>query len=291
MKGIREGIPGVLISLSKLSISISVSLSGITGYVIYTGHFTTGMLVPILGIFILSSGSSALNHYQERAFDTLMLRTKNRPIPSGSISPSKALFTSIVLLLTGSMLLYLSGIEPFLLGLLAVFWYNLVYTYLKRITAFAVVPGSLIGAIPPMIGWLAAGGALIDIKNLVLAFYFFLGQIPHFWLIVLKFGKEYETAGFKSLSQLLNKDQIQRLTFIWIVGVGVSSLLFPLVGIITSVILLTLLAVASIMLIYSFSKLVFNKAGSFRYGNAFLYLNLYFLFIMILLIMTVIPVF
>jgi len=288
MRGSRAGYTGILISLSKLSISVSVSLSGITGYLIYSSRFRSEMWLPILGIFLLSSGSSALNHYQERAFDPLMARTKNRPIPTGAITAFNALIISMVLLLSGSILLFLSGNGPFLLGLLAVFWYNLVYTYLKRVSAFAVVPGSLIGAIPPMIGWVAAGGGLGDIKILALAFYFFIGQIPHFWLIVLKFGTEYEKAGFKSLSQLLNEVQIQRLTFTWIVAVGVSSLLFPLVGIISSVFLLIILVLVSMALIYSFRKLVFDREERFRYGKAFFYLNLYFLVIMILLILTVV---
>jgi len=92
-----------------------------------------------------------------------MDRTKSRPIPSGRISSSEVLKISVILISVGSILLLVSSdIIALLLGLLNLIWYNLIYTYLKRKTAFAIVPGSLVGAIPPAIGWVTAGGSLID---------------------------------------------------------------------------------------------------------------------------------
>jgi len=286
----KSGLFTILASLSKLNISISVSLSGIVGYVLYAQHFTLEMIIPILGIFFLSSGSSALNHYQERAYDPHMNRTRNRPIPKGVITPERALMVAIILLISGALCLAFHSMNALLLGLMAIFWYNLIYTYLKRVTAFAVVPGALIGAIPPMIGWVAAGGSILAFENLTLAFFFFIGQIPHFWLIILKFGTEYEAAGFKSLSQLLNENQIKRLTFTWIASVAVSALLFPLSGIMDSLILSIVLMLSSFLLIVGFLDLIYHQMKPFRFGKAFFYLNLYFLLVMLYLILSIFPI-
>jgi len=270
--------------LSKFTISISVSITALTGFILKSNSFSAPIFFLVTGVFFLSVGSSALNHYQERAFDPLMNRTKSRPLPMGTVSPDSALLFSIVLLLAGSIFLLKSGVPAFLLGILTVIWYNLIYTYLKRFTAFAVVPGAMVGAIPPIIGWVAAGGDLRNYPIMVLAFFFFMGQIPHFWLILLKFGKEYEGAGFPSLSQVFTQVQIKRLTFVWIVAVGISSLLFLLTGIIRSFWIGGLMILLSGTLIVTFSKMVFSEPSTFKFGRAFMNLNIYFLAIMILLI-------
>jgi len=286
----KNGLVPILLSLGKINISISVSLSGIVGYVLFAGRFAWDMILPILGIFLLSSGSSALNHYQERAYDPLMKRTMGRPLPKGIITPGKVVLIAVIFLMAGAVLLAVTSINAFWLGMLAVFWYNLVYTYLKRITAFAVVPGALIGAIPPMIGWVAAGGSLLAFEIMVLAFFFFLGQIPHFWLIVLRFGQEYEEAGFPSLSRIFSETQIKRLTFTWIAAVAVSVFLFPLSGMIHSVILIILLSILSLLLILGFRSLIFHGKKPFRFGKAFFYLNMYFLLVMFILLLSVTPI-
>ena len=94
-----------------------------------------------------------------------------------------ALILFVTEILSGSLILYLAA-NPLalLLGWLALVWYNLVYTFLKRITPHAVIPGSFIGAIPPLIGWVAAGGSLLDFRAWVLALFFFVWQVPHFYL-------------------------------------------------------------------------------------------------------------
>jgi len=276
----------VYAELGKLTISFSVSLSTLTAYVLWDGEFNKGIILPFLGVFILSLGSSALNHYQERELDRFMNRTRNRPLPAGKIKPSSVLIYSFLMLAAGSVLLYLNSVSALILGLLTVIWYNLIYTPLKRKTAFAVVPGALIGAFPPIIGWVAAGGDLVNLKIIVVAFFFFMGQIPHFWLILLKFGKEYEDAGFPSLSRIFHQDQIKRLTFMWIIAVAVSSLLLPLTGVIINIWLVITLSIVSIGLIYSFRNMLLDPFGHFRFGIAFLHLNLYFLVVMILLTLT-----
>ena len=205
-----------------------------------------------------------------------MDRTKSRPIPSGRISSSEVLKISVILISLGSILLLVSSdIIALLLGLLNLIWYNLIYTYLKRKTAFAIVPGSLVGAIPPAIGWVTAGGSLIDSQIIIISFFFFIWQIPHFWLLLLVLDKDYRQAGFPTLTELFNKEQLSRITFIWIVSTAVTGLMIPFFGIVTDLwinlalffagALLTLKAFGLLMDIKDFSIFRLN----FKYINYF----------------------
>jgi protoheme IX farnesyltransferase len=116
------------------------------------------------------------------------------------------------------------------LGLLAIFWYNGLYTYLKRKTAFAVLPGALIGMIPPLLGWVSGGGHLFDPRIWGIAFFFFIWQVPHFWLLSLEVAKDYESAGLPSITKIFSVSQIKRIVFIWFLSTGASCLLIPLFG-------------------------------------------------------------
>jgi protoheme IX farnesyltransferase len=275
-----------VLNLVKIRISLSVSLTTFTGYIISVQSITLDFITPVVAVFLMASGASAFNHYQESEFDSIMDRTRDRPIPSGKISPRIALIISIICILSGSfLLLILSNILSFLLGLFALLWYNGVYTYLKRITPFAVIPGSLVGAVPPVIGWIAAEGRFLDPAVLALAFFFFIGQIPHFWLLLLKYGKEYELAGFRSLTEILDTGQLRRLTFTWISATAVSSLVFPLFGIVTTFNLVVILILLSLILIFSSLGLIMIKDRIIRIGQAFLKLNMYYLLIILILIL------
>jgi len=97
----------------------------------------------------LAAGSAALNQYQERHLDRLMERTQTRPIPAGQVSPYTGLTIAVILIVLGvSVLLAGFGLGPAGLGLSTVILYNGIYTYLKRVTAFAAVPGAMVGALP-----------------------------------------------------------------------------------------------------------------------------------------------
>ncbi len=221
----------LILELGKFRIAQLVTLSTATGYIAASGRLTGQMLIPVLGILLLALGSGALNQYQEREADAKMPRTRRRPIPSGRISPAAALEIALGLMAIGALVLLVgTNFRAFSLGVFTAFWYNGVYTYLKRQTALAAVPGSLIGALPPMVGWVSAGGRLGDSRALALAILFFIWQIPHFWLLLLNFGDDYEKAGYPTLTRILSRDRLARLTFVWIMTTAVVILLLPLYG-------------------------------------------------------------
>ncbi|MBI9034368.1 MAG: protoheme IX farnesyltransferase [Bacteroidales bacterium] len=271
-----------LLELSKVKITFAVSFTTILGYILAQPAFDSTMALTTIGLFLLACGSAALNQYQEYELDALMERTKNRPIPSGRISPTMALLFALTLIVGGSYILYaVAGFLAMQLGVLTLIWYNAIYTPLKRKTAFAVVPGSVIGALPPMVGYVAGGGYLGDPEIIAFAFFMFMWQIPHFWLLALKFGADYQKAGFPSITSHYSSDQLKKITFVWTVATAVSSLLLTVMGVYTSVFLAIILMLISIGLVLVFSKLLFDNDQKINFIRYFLYINIYLLLVMI----------
>ncbi len=202
----------------KFRISVASTFTTALGYILSSNSIGVDFLFACAGVFILASGSCALNQVQEWKYDKLMQRTLQRPIPQENLSPRQGFIIALSLLLIGLSILYFSGPSrtPFYLGLLATILYNLVYTPLKRLTPFASIPGALIGAIPPLIGWSFSGEELFHPLSMSIAIFFFVWQIPHFFLILLVYEKDYTNAGFPVLTNLLSTLQIARISFILI---------------------------------------------------------------------------
>ena len=279
----REGL-SIFLALTKIRISLFATLSTATGYLLETGKITVHLLVPSAAVFLLACGSCAFNQYQEREIDQWMERTKSRPIPSGRLSPETALWISIGLIFSGALILFFgAGVLALALGLFAVLWYNLIYTPLKQKTAFAAVPGALVGAIPPALGWVAGGGTLLDPRIGGLALFFFIWQIPHFWLLLLDSSKDYENAGLPSITRFFSTRQIERIVFIWLLSTGASALTFPSLGLVhfRPVCLFLLVATAWFLrgAIHFFSSS--PRPSAFRI--AFMKLNAYALAVLLLL--------
>ncbi len=274
----------VIPELGKFRITFFVSLTTSVGYILHRSKIDFQIILPILGVFLLASGSSALNHFQERKYDALMDRTKNRPLPSNRIDPVSAFLIGMNLLLVGSLILYLSSNSTALyLGLFSTAWYNLFYTPLKRKFAFAVIPGALIGAIPPLIGWVASGGYLFDIKIIMVAFFFFIWQIPHFWLLVVIYSNDYERAGFPTISKIYNSLQLGRITYVWIAALVVSCFLIPLYNVFNKPLSLLLLFALGAWLLFSSKNMLTNYLDKIIFRKAFLRINFYVLLVMLII--------
>lgn len=274
----------LLNELGKVRISIPVAFTTFTGYVISRGTIDSGFILPFLGIFFLACGASALNQVQESDIDLRMQRTTLRPIPSGRISKTNAFLVSTLYFIIGSVLLAIGpGWLTLLIGLTTFVWYNGIYTPLKKVSAFAVVPGSVVGALPPIAGWVAGGGALSDPKAWIIALFFFIGQIPHFWLLLLRLGEQYTSADLPSLTTIFTIQQIKRLTFVWIAATGVAALWLPYYSVTTSAFSAGAIMLLSVLLIIRFLPLLSVKK-LFSVGKSFVLINLYYLLIMLILI-------
>ncbi|MGA2669614.1 MAG: protoheme IX farnesyltransferase [Ignavibacteria bacterium] len=274
----------MLLEIVKFKITILVSFTTGLGYLLGANEITLRMFYAIAGIFLLACSASALNHYQERETDALMKRTKHRPIPSGKIEASSVLWISSILFFSGSVVLfYMTNLEALTAGYLTFIWYNAVYTPLKRRTSWAIIPGSLVGALPPVAGWLAAGGHLFDMKIIVTALYFFIWQIPHFWLLLILYSEDYKRAGFPTLTNIFTPVQLKRITAMWLISTVLVALLIPLFGIInygvSGVVLLTI----SLWMLYNSFRFLFSGGENKVVIGSFIRINFYTLMLITLL--------
>jgi len=273
----------IIFELGKVRISLPVALSALAGYVLYSGKADGQGMLLMIGVFFMSCGSGALNHWQERKTDALMPRTKKRPIPSGRISPALGLTVVLGYTLTGSLILAFSNpMIALVLSWATLASYNLIYTPLKKVTAFAVIPGSLVGALPPLIGWTAAGGSVWAEPILIVAIFFFIGQIPHFWLLLLLFGDQYKLAGLQSLTDIFSALQIKRITYTWVLTT-IASALLVLIFVIVHPVIVALLLLYIFYLLFALSRAVFFEK-EFQVLPAFYKLNFLYLFMMLFLI-------
>ena len=203
--------------VTKFVLSFAVSLSALFAYIMAKGEIGLDMFLATFSVLLVAMGVSTLNQVQEYREDSKMDRTKHRPIASGRMSPRTGVIIAVVLILISFVLIYsllgLTGINFFAFSFL---WYNLMYTPLKKRSALAVVPGALLGVVPPAIGWLVAGHTLFEIEFIAVAVYYFIWQVPHFWLLVMLFHSDYKDGGYPTAMRLFGEGTLQRLTFVWL---------------------------------------------------------------------------
>jgi protoheme IX farnesyltransferase len=189
------------------------------------------LVMTLLGTALSAGGSGVLNHYLERDVDALMRRTRDRPLPTGQVTPAAALLLGFVLILAGQVVLMLTvNLMTAWLALLTAFLYVFIYTPLKRTTWLNTSLGSIPGALPPVGGWVAATGHL-DTGAWVLFAILFAWQHPHFYAIAWIFREDYRRGGFKMLP-VLEEDggRTCRHILVFCVLLIVASILPTLMG-------------------------------------------------------------
>ena len=189
-----------LAELMKLRLSALVVLTAVLGYFMGTSSpEILQVIFVILGGVLLTGGSNGFNQVWERNQDALMKRTMNRPLPAGSLSVEAAIIWSSIVSIAGISILWFL-LNPFcgILGVLALYSYVFLYTPLKRVNSVGVTVGAFPGAIPPMLGYVAASGSFGLEPGLLFALQF-MWQFPHFWAIAWVAKSDYDNGGFKML--------------------------------------------------------------------------------------------
>ena len=186
-------------AITKAGLAISVVFSSIAGYVLgfdSANAFSWFVLLKLaIGGYCMVGASNAFNQVIEKELDALMDRTKNRPVASGRMSPRLALVVASLLTILGLVLLYTINPKSAMFGAISIFIYTSIYTPLKTVTSLSVFVGAFPGAIPFMLGWVAATGEFgIEAGTLFLIQFFW--QFPHFWAIGWFLFEDYEKAGF-----------------------------------------------------------------------------------------------
>jgi protoheme IX farnesyltransferase len=189
------------VALTKPDVSFLVLMTTVAGY--YMGARGPvnwlNMVQTVFATMLIAAGTAALNHYIERDSDRYMRRTASRPLPSGVLQPQEALVFGVALSVAGALDLYFTaGPLACGLGVATCLSYLLAYTPLKKRTVWATFVGAFPGAIPPMIGWVAATGSL-DRGAWILFGILFFWQFPHFHAIAWMYREDYARAGIQML--------------------------------------------------------------------------------------------
>ncbi len=272
------------IVLTKFVLSFAVSLSALFAYIMAKGEIGTDMFIATFAVLLVAMGVSTLNQYQEYKEDALMERTKHRPVASGKWSPRSAVIIAAVLIISSLVLIYdllgYIGVDLFLFSFL---WYNFFYTPLKKKSALAVVPGAILGVIPPAIGWLAAGGSLAEPEFFALGLFYFVWQIPHFWLLVMLHYGDYAGAGYPTAMRLFGKMSLQRLTYYWLMLTIMTGYFMVTVFQPASTVIIGILILTAILAFISSLQLLTKDFDLKRARKVFWQINLAFLGTVILI--------
>jgi len=221
------------LALIRPGVSLAVGLSALAGFVMATGGVRGGLAL-FAGTFALSVAVSVLNQIQERRQDALMERTKGRPLASGRMSGGQggllvAVFVALSVLCLWPRLSW--GVLPVLLLVLGL--YNGLYTSMKPVTGWAMIPGSLCGALPFWIGWLAGGGGLWAVEAVFFFALYFTWQMPHFWMLAEANAQDYAAAGFPVPANSFSSFSRRTIPRLWALALAVLAGMAPLFGLLT----------------------------------------------------------
>ena len=270
----------IFISLTKARLALSVVFSSIAGYFLAVDAVDFNELILlVIGGYSIVGASNSFNQIIEKDKDVLMDRTKNRPLPAKEITTQTAFWISVFLTLIGLLCLYFINYKTAFFAAISVFLYTCVYTPLKPITPLSVFVGAIPGAIPFMLGWVAATGSF-GIEPGTLFMIQFFWQFPHFWALGWMLDDDYKKAGFIMLPTG-NRDKSTALQIIlYIIWMMIISV-FPYTGLTGDLTLsfgstIAILMLGIIMLVLAinlYNKMDISSARKLFYSSV-LYLTL-----------------
>ena len=185
--------------ITKSRLALSVVFSSLAGYLLGAHEVNPlSLLLLAFGGYCMVGASNAFNQVIEKDLDALMNRTRNRPIPAGRMSVNKAMTLAVLMTISGVVSLYVLNPKTAMFGAISIFIYTSVYTPLKTKTPLSVFVGAIPGAIPFMLGWVAATNNF-GIEPGTLFMIQFFWQFPHFWALAWMLDEDYQKGGFKML--------------------------------------------------------------------------------------------
>lgn len=274
------GIVKDYIALTKPGVILLVLITTLTGMYFAKRGFPDPWLVfwTLLGTGLASAGSAVLNQFFDRDLDALMTRTKDRPLPSGSIPPFHALIFG-AFLLTSSMLVLILKVNLLttFFVFVASFFYVVVYTLLlKRRSPLATEIGGISGALPPVIGYSAVKGE-VGFEALILFLIMFFWQPPHFWVLAIKYAEDYKKAGIPTLPVAKGIEYTKIKTLIYTAGLLPLSLLPSLYGLAGHIYFFSALVLSGFYLLFTVRFVLSKKPnGMFLFFYSVLYIALLF---------------
>lgn len=265
------------LELLKARLSMLVAFSCAFGFSLASGVNIDWITLSALtlGGFLLSGASVSLNQVLERNYDKIMTRTMGRPIPTGRLSVNEAIIFSVFVLILSLVILWFST-NPLtvMLSFISMVLYVFVYTPLKRVGPIAVFVGAFPGALPPLLGWIAATGE-VSYQAMIIFGIQFIWQFPHFWAIAWVADDDYKKAGFKLLPSGGGRDHntaIQIMTYtLFLLPLGLLPAWIGLTGI-NSAVVATLCGVGFLSSTFSLMKTGSQQSAKRIMFGSFLYL-------------------
>lgn len=265
--------------LIKFRLSFLVAFSCAFGYMLgVQGAINWLNLIMLsLGGLLVSGASITINQILEKDYDVLMKRTMDRPLPTHRLQVNEAVvFAFIIGSLGLILLLQFSNMLTTLLAIVSMILYSFVYTPLKRVGPIAVFVGAFPGALPPLLGWVAATGT-INYEALLIFGIQFIWQFPHFWAIAWVADEDYKKAGFKLLPSGGKKDlgtAIQIMIYtLFLIPLGLLPAIFGLTGI-KSAVVVTICGVLFLSQTFYLMKDCSRKSALKIMFGSFIYLPL-----------------
>lgn len=230
------------VELLKVRLSLLVAFSCAFGYGLATrGNMDWQVLIMLtLGGFLLSGASVSINQILEKDLDGLMTRTQNRPLPTSRLTVGEATIFTLICLIASLVILWIyTNPLTVVLSIISMLLYSFVYTPLKQVGPIAVFVGAIPGALPPLLGWIAATGS-ITYEAIIIFGIQFIWQFPHFWAIAWVADDDYKKAGFKLLPFGGGKDlntAIQIMVYtLFLIPLGLLPATFGITGIYSAVV-------------------------------------------------------
>lgn len=270
----------VFFTLTKARLAISVVFSSIAGYILAAENFVLNdFIFLILGGYCIVGASNSFNQIIERDKDLLMDRTKLRPLPTKQISTQNAFWISVILTLLGLFMLYMINYKTAFFAAVSVFLYTCVYTPLKTITPLSVFVGAIPGAIPFMLGWVAATNKF-GIEPGTLFMIQFFWQFPHFWALGWMLDDDYKKAGFNMLPTGTRDKSTALQIILYTIWMMIASV-FPFTGLTgllslklgSAIVVFILGMIVLVLAINLYNRMDINSAKKLFYGSIF-YLTL-----------------
>ncbi|MFT7592384.1 MAG: protoheme IX farnesyltransferase, partial [bacterium] len=260
--------------LAKTRLTITVVLSAVFGFLIAANGNTNfvDIWALIFGGFFVVASSNGLNQIIEKDFDKLMVRTNNRPVATNRMSITEAAIFCIITGVAGVFILgrFLNEMSGWL-GLIALLSYAFLYTPLKRVSPIAVFVGAFPGAIPPLLGWVAATG-ILSWGGWALFAIQFIWQFPHFWAIAWVLDDDYKRAGYRLLPSKTGKDKKSTALTIWYITLLIPMSVLPYILGLTGWISMIIAIIAGLLFLMQGIK--FHKSSTTKEAKRLMFYSI-----------------
>lgn len=235
IKYVKKNYIYILFISGRWQLSLATALATVCGALLAHPAAEVRLAAIFTGSFLFALAVTWFNQIQERREDRLMARTKNRPLANNTLPVRYAIaWASFCLAASISLLFACGGWPAIAIPGIVILLYNGIYTPMKRRSLLALILGAIAGAVPPMLGWVCAGGRVTDGTPLVLFLLFFLWQVPHFWLFAERNRSDYEAAKFPLPWLSFGKKFYAHILVLWVLAFCVALLALPAFGFVHS---------------------------------------------------------